>query len=350
MSRLVLVLCDLYPTRLDPSTQVARLPALEQWLARGVADLHGGDWRQWLQREFHRDSGQAEWRAAPPASIAAVAVAGVAPGHAVWFATPVHFVVGLDTLRVHPAGLLRMTLDEQQALSLDFARVFAGSGWSLLATGRRELLLTGGSGSEVGESAGEVNSRDPALWLGTDPSTGLKVGERATPLRRLGAELEMWLHEHGVNTARASRGSLNANAFWLWGGGAPAVSLLPEPAPSRALAWSDDLFVDGLAQLTGALVQPRPERWPATANTQAVEPSGDRLVVLELGATSDARSLLALDRDWIAPALAQLQRGAYQSATLLAGSRAVTLGRAPLRRFWSALRRPRPWWEILLRC
>ena len=136
-----------------------------------------------------------------------------------WLATPVHMVAGLDTVRVHPAGLLRLAAGEQQILQGDFARVFAGSGWSLHATGRRELLLAG----PFPQANAAVRSADPALWLGADPRAGLPSGPGSDSLRRFGAELEMWLHEHPVNLARAGRGLLTVSALWLWGGGAAVV-------------------------------------------------------------------------------------------------------------------------------
>jgi hypothetical protein len=54
---------------------------------------------------------------------------------------------------------------------------------------------------------------------------------------------------------------------------------------------------------------------------------------------------VALERDWIAPALEQWRAGRWHSATLWAGARAVTLVRRPLRTLWRRWRRARPWWE-----
>lgn len=341
MSRLLFILSDLYPVRLSEaaSASLPRLPALERWLGRGLADTATGGWRRTLQREWQGGA----VGAVAPASIAGAAVAEARPDQPLWFATPVHFVAGLATLRLHPGGLLTLGPDEQRILEADFARVFAGSGWTLHATGRREMLLAGGA-------AGRVHSLDPAWSLGADPSAGLPAGEGAAPLRRLGAEVEMWLHEHPVNQVRLSRGLLNANALWIWGGGEPLATMPAASGVSAArappMAWADDLFVDGLARLTGTIVNRPPERWPA----EAASARGDLLCVCELGAAPDTRSLRALDEDWIAPALELWRRGAYQSATLLAGRRAIRLERGSLRQFGRALRPARPWWENLLQC
>ena len=339
MSRLVLVLPDLYPTRLSEAARAAlpRLPALEWWFRQGRAEESAG-WRQWLQREWHGGSLAAAMPASVAgAAVAGAAVAGVSTDRPLWLATPVHFVAGLDTLRLHPAGLLHLDVAGQQELASDFRAVFAGSGWSLHATGRREMLVSGGAPVAL-------RSHDPALWLGADPAEGLPAGAGARPLRQFGAELEMWLHEHPVNQARLARGLLNATALWLWGGGA---SLAPRPPVStRAVAWASDLFVDGLCALGGSVADPLPPRWPLPPQVRGAPL--DLLVVCESG--PDAGSLAALDRDWIAPALEQWRGGAYRSATLLAGKHAVRLERSPWRRPWRAWLRPRPWWESLLQC
>ncbi|MBS0387677.1 MAG: hypothetical protein JSR15_04280 [Proteobacteria bacterium] len=342
MTRLILVLRDLYPARLDGAAlaTLPRLPALEQWLVRGDVLPATGGWRTWLWREFALKSALVDEPAAP-AAVAAAAVPKLPLDKPLWFATPVHFVAGLDTVRLHPAGLVELDAAEQQQLATDFARVFAGSGFALHATGRRELLLAGG-----GPVAGAIaRSDDPAMWLGADPRSGFPAGAHAAELRRLGAEVEMWLHEHPVNRARAARGQLAANALWLWGGGAPAVIGAVRAAPA-AVAWADDLFVDGLAQHRAAEVKPRPERWPDAGAGAAAE--DELLIVCGLGATPDTDSLQALERHWVAPALAQWQGGRADSAILLAGERALVLKDARWRGWWRRWRRPRPWWESLL--
>ncbi len=344
--RLILVLRDLYPARLSEAARATlpRLPELERWLAQGETDLAAGDWRQWLQREARGPAA----RGVPPASIAGAAVSGVPAGVPVWFASPIHLVAGLDTVRVHPAGLLQLSSEDQCLLERDFMTVFAHSGWSLHATGRRELLLAGGPALQPDS----VRSQDPALWLGADPREGLPAGPAAGTLRRLGAEMEMWLHEHPINEARRARGTPAANAVWIWGGGRPALSVSANAVskPSgAAVAWADDLFVDGLARLEGFAVGPLPPRWPPSTNANRV-PEADVLAVCGLGADASETALEGLERDWVAPALEHWRAVQWHSATLLVGARAVTLARGPWRSLWRRFRRPQPWWETLLQC
>jgi hypothetical protein len=350
VNRLILVLRDFYPARLDRAALEAlpRLEALERWLARGdIAPVPGG-WRDWLWREFALKSplapdanGRADGVA--PAAVAAAAVPNLPAGKPLWFATPVHFVAGLDTVRLHPAGLLELDGEAQLRLAADFARVFNGSGFSLHATGRREMLLAGGALA----APNSTRNSDPAMWLGADPREGFPAGAQGAELRRLGAEIEMWLHEHPVNQARAARGELAASALWLWGGGTQAVICATRPAPA-ASAWAEDAYVDGLARVRAVDVQAPPERWPYA--TAGLDQPGELLVVFGTGAAPHGKSLVQLDLDWIAPALEKWEQGHIGTATLLAGERAITLpalGR--WRRWWRGLRTSRPWWEVLLR-
>lgn len=346
MSQLILVLRDLYPARLSDAARAAlpRLPRLEQWLTRGDFKAGSDDWRRYLQRHMSQTAA----RAAPPASVAAAAVPEVPPDRPVWFATPVHLVAGLDTVRLHPTGLLQVDEEAQQLLARDFAKVFAGSGWSLHATGRREMLLAGGPAL----SAGALRSQDPALWVGADPRGGLPAGPGASALARLGAEIEMWLHEHPVNRARDARAMLSVSGLWIWGGGEgkidTPVSTVSQPAVAT-VAWANDLFADGLAKLNGYTLEPLPRGWPASARMKLPSDT-DRLVVCELRTEWGEHTLEILERDWIAPALEQWRAGGWHSATLLAGACAVTLSRGAFRWRWRGGRRHRPWWESMQQC
>ncbi len=341
MPRLVLVISDLYPGRQD-AVGLPRLACLENWLARGRTTRLAAGWQQWVLDEFFGG----RYAATPWAAVAAAATA-VTPAvtdHP-WLATPVHLLVGIDTLRVHPAGLLHLDASEQQALARDFARVFHGSGWSLHTSGRREMLIASDKGLRA-------RSADPGRWLGADPASGLPVGPDASALRRLVSELEMWLHEHPVNRLRALNGLLTVSGLWLWGGGSGLAPALAQGAPAATPAshgvagstlqvYGADLFLEGLCCMAGAASQVLSASWPDYPIR------GDTLVHYTLGGTPDGESLQSLERDIIAPLTRQLYGGAADSLTLLVGERAVTL-RRPGWRIWTALARPRPWWESLL--
>ena len=232
MTELVFILTDFSAPSVGEhayATLLPRLPALETLLARAHRQLLASDWRALLAERV--GTGQATPAAAVAAAWAGAggdagagpagaggADDGVARHH--WLATPVHFFAGIDRIQLHPAGLLQLTAAEQRTLVAGFGQVFAGSTWELRAIDQRELLLAGAPLYATG--------LDPAGFAGDDPTAGLPRGPDAAALKRLGSEIELWLHQHPLNLARERRGELTVSALWLWGGAsAPAASSAP---------------------------------------------------------------------------------------------------------------------------
>jgi hypothetical protein len=322
VSAVVLILADLYATRLAPEASAAlpRLPALERWLARGQRVDQNIDWRSWLLATYG-NSGES-------LSLGGVAAAGSLAARPsdrhYWLATPIHAVAGLDTVHLHPAGLLYLDNAQQQLLASDFARVFADSGWELHATGRRELLL-------AGPAIPPVPTQDPARWLGARLNAAGPVGSVAVPLRRMAAEIEMWLHGHAVNRARLARGLPAATGLWLWGGG-PALPLAPPQLPTLL---GDDLVAAALWRLGSGTAQPLPDTFGAAPRT------GDTVIILRV---DGAEALQAINERWLAPVLAAVGSGALREAQLLVAGQRVLVKRVHRWRVW---RRARAWWEML---
>jgi hypothetical protein len=318
----VLILADLYATRLAPEASAAlpRLPALERWLACGQRLDQDLDWRAWLLAAYGNSGGSL--------SLGGVAAAGSLPATAsdqhYWLATPIHAVAGLDTVHLHPAGLLYLDNPQQQLLASDFARVFADSGWELYATGRRDLLL-------AGPAIPSVPSQDPARWLGARLGPAAPVGSAAAPLRRMAAELEMWLHGHAVNRARLARGLPAVTGLWLWGGGA-ALPVAPQRLPTLL---GDDLVAAALWRMGGGTALPLPDTFSAVSHT------GDTVAILRV---DSAEALRSINERWLAPVLAAVGSAALNEAQLLLAGQRVLLKRGHRWRIW---RRARAWWEML---
>jgi hypothetical protein len=338
-SELILVLRDFSATGGAPprDASLPRLPALETLLARAQrAPLQYG-WRDHLRSRFAAAS---EWALAPAAVAARgldVTAAGADRQH--WLATPVHCFAGLDSVQLHPAGLLELPAATQSALAAEFNLVFADSPWRLHPTGKRELLL---SGAPLAASAA-----DPAASIGADLRDGLPRGPDAATLRRLGVEIEMWLYEHRINRERQARGELPVSGLWLWGAMSPAAhdSAAPRPArrsPNSERLFGADAFVEALWRLRGSPIAPLPEGFERDAG------SADGLSVV-LYPTLDVKggqlaAFEQLEQRWLAPALQALRARQLSALSLLAGSFAYRLTRWQLARFW----RPRsPWWEAL---
>src|SRR5262249_22835248 len=152
----------------------------------------------------------------------------------------------------------------------------------------------------------------------------LPRGPGAALLRRVGAEIEMWLHEHPLNEARRRAQRLPVSALWLWGGGAPLEAMeparaLPSQVRSSARGCADDPYLLGLARLCGVHTLAPVSGFESLAAEHGVLARVD-LPRLASGAIS-AQALEDFDRCWIAPAARALARGRLARLTLLTGRR-----------------------------
>ncbi|MBV6417970.1 MAG: hypothetical protein CMLOHMNK_02749 [Steroidobacteraceae bacterium] len=303
-----------------PVLPAAARAALAPSLARGrPVPLANGDWRAWLTQRV----GRADLAAQPPAGLAAGAF-GVAR-EAAWFATPVALLAAHDHVRMPVTGWLALEAAEAESLATDFARVFAGSGLSLVPAGAEGFLLTG-----IEATAETV---DPARVLGGDIAPWLPAGAGAAPLRRLGVEIEMWLHEHAVNRARTRRGADAICGLWLWGGAAhgpassPAMAspATPVAAPARVpRGYGSDAWLRGLWSAMGRALE-----GPAHA-FDAFELSGDLDTIAVVRDAVDGNAAAR----WIEPALAALAARRTRTVLVVADGRTFRFGRFDLVKPW----------------
>ena len=331
-SELILILTDFFPSTQSAPTDLPRLAALETLLAKSRHQGLPQGWRGWLADRFATPQIAA---LAPAATVARARMPASAGGH--WLATPVHWFAGLDSVHLHPDGLLQLSAQEQAALIADFQTVFADTSWRLHAIGARELLLSG--------PTLEASGADPAQFAGLDPSGGLPQGAHAATLRRLGVEIEMWLHEHRVNQERRARGELPVTTLWLWGALAQPrtrVADAPIEASQRSVRlYGRDPYAQALWQLRSGQSEALPADLEHTLETDA----SARIVLLPaLGADGLAGVLQRLEAQWFAPALQGLRARRLRAIRLLAASSCYQLTWPQLARFW---RRPTPWWEQL---
>jgi hypothetical protein len=345
VAELVFVLTDFFPAVAaggrgsDAAAGLPRLPLLELILARSRIRPLASDWRGWLA------AGGGAARALTPAATVAAAWNVLAPiaqcsgSGQLWLATPVHYFAGLDTVHLHPAGLLRLDSEQQHRLVADFARVFAGSPWMLRALGQRELLLSG--------PAIAASGADPARFLGNDPSPGLPRGEGAATLWGLGAEMEMWLYEHPLNLERLGRGELPVTTLWLWGAEASAATA-PAALPAAALApatrarlFGHDTYAEALWRLHGGAA----EALPAAFDAALIDARVDSVLLYPLSRQDGlSAALMQLEQRWLPAALRALRQRQVSVLRLVIGGQVYSLGWLQRLRLWRA--RP-PWWETL---
>jgi hypothetical protein len=337
MRRITLILSDLYlPEEAGRGASfpaALALPNLD-WLLRFAGRVERiGDWRKWLSE----DLGAFDLARMSVAEVCALGSLPAALASNAWFATPVHLEARIDHVRLADRGLLRLGADERETWRRDFALAF-GPGFALHDAGERSFLLSGAAPTRIA-------SVDPSRLLDADIGQALPTGPSAGELRRLGTEIEMWLHGAPANLAREHRRLRRVSALWLWGGGLRGGS--GEPAPSataKSQPHAETGFFGGdpfLGALAGASLSAVP---PSFA---ALDTRGDRCVV-ELAPMSGPRneSLAELDAHWFAPVRDALSRGGLGSVDLIANDRWFRITARPGWRFW---RRRSSWLQQLAR-
>jgi len=305
----------------------SRHPALERLLARGRRTHHeplapAG----WLARAF----GLGE--APLPAGALTAFAGGLEPGEDSWLrADPVHLQLQRDSMLLVPAAGFDLSQAEAAALTEALNRHFGPSfrvhavspaSWALRAKGDVHL-----------------EARSPMELAGQDVNANLPAGADAARWHATLNEVQMLLHAHPVNEARA----VPLNSLWFWGAGG-----LPRKAegPWQSVT-ADDPVALGLAKLGGM----RHRSLPAGAGEWLGRmPQGGRHLLLleQLAAASAlgdgealAARLEAMEARWFAPLLAALQSDRLGMVTVHvpeAGLSVETV-RGDLRRFW---RRARP--------
>lgn len=283
-----------------------------------------------------------------PALHAAIAAALIGDAGAVRRYAPAVVCAAEDRIEADPARLLR--LDPVNLLP-------AGDGLLLRPAGPIEPAAAAALAAAIGEAL-EDDPRPvvaaPGRWYGvcgalgaadwTEPEAAygrsawdsLPRGPAAGPLRRLMNEIQMVLHDHPVNRARAAAGLPEINSVWAWGWGAEA----PVPVPTwPGVCFADHPYALGLAGLAGgrriAGSAPAPaDGWPdrglkvCDAPWRALQ-AGDEALA--------RRELERFDRAWGRPLLAALRRRRLRHLRLIVGGIAFDLRPADAWAFW---RRP----------
>ena len=290
-------------------------------------------WRAWVARW----AGLARYAREAPASIASVPLAEAVAGRAVWLATPLHLITGLSSLHVDRRGLLRLPKTETEELAASFRETFRGSGFDLHPLESGELLLS------APEAPTPSSSPEPARMPLTSVAEALAGGERAPALRRLSAEIEMWLHGHALNARREERGAPVVGTLWLWGGGPATLAPAAASHELAGVAFGSDSYVQGLWCLAGGETRPMPVDWSALIGEPRAQRALGIVRIAELLQTEAcwhlADAVAEIDRRLISPALEALERGELERLVLVANDRCLTLRAVNRWRLW---RRKRP--------
>jgi hypothetical protein len=246
-----------------------------------------------------------------------------------WLATPVHLIAGLTDIRMNTQPV-ELSSDEWEVLVRDFNQLFAGDGFQLsVGTNSAAFLAT--------SAWIDASTTDPMRVLGQGIEPALPGGPAGKVLRRLMTTAQMWLHEHPLNEARRQRGELEANALWLWGGGAVPDLFAPGQLPRLVSA---DSYLTGLWWLMKQGTEPE----AGSFDTLSDDDRETAIVSLACMKTSGlAERLEEIDRRWMAPVQRALRAGGLQSLVLHLNDRFFRVQRFHAFRFW---RTPRHWLEV----
>lgn len=301
------------------------LPALTRLLHGATRLSVATDWRSGVQAALAPGLS-----AAVPAQIAAGAVPALLPGSGVCLATPVHVVPGISRMFLAPADSLTVDADEQELLRLAFNHEFSAPGVQMHAAGAGWLLEA--------PFASSANDPDPEALAGSALTREPAVSGAAKSMRRLGAEVEMWLAATPVNRLREQRGVSPVNCIWFWGGAQVAA---PSPPVQRSGLFSNrepDAWLAGLAARCNAPLQ-QVQHWDAVRSSAAA------LVVLQPPALGDVSlQLPSWEANWFEPVWRDLAARQLPALRLQIGGSVWQLPASRLARW---LRRPRPWWQAV---
>ena len=369
MHELVILVSDLYVSQETPERDLpagVALPGLQHAARFGVRSKSAGGWRSALARWLTGND------AGAPGAVAAVTLQAAANDEAViaalatassagptgtqaagaqppiaWMATPVHLVAGLTSVHLDRRSILRLDASDQSALAADFQRVFHDSGFELRSLDSGDFLV-------LGPQLPLTERLEPARAMGASIADAQRADVADRALRRLGAEIEMWLHDHAVNDARGRRGELPITGLWLWGGG-PTVDTSAESGPARRdaptghsgaiatapisdIAFGRDAYLQGLWAARGEKVFPPPQQ---LAEVFGYPQARRAVLAIEIGPMLHSNptwtffdALAHIDRCFIAPAIAALNRGQCERLVILANDHQLTLRARDRLKFW----------------
>lgn len=247
-------------------------------------------------------------------------------------ADPVHLRFHHERIVLADAGAFDIDAAEAQALVGALNTEFAEIGVFHAATPRRWYLRLHAAVDHVAAPLSAVAGRR----MDSD------LSDKTSPLHRWLNEVQMFLHLHPVNAARAAAGKPAINSLWLWGNG-PAAT----PASGPDAVFADDPLARGLARAAGVAAQALPADAEAVLGSGAQRPLVvvDTLLPTVLYEDPDGwrRACERFDADWLAPIqkrLGKTVRELVVVAPTIYGRLQWTLAAGARWKFWKSGRTP----------
>jgi hypothetical protein len=313
---------------------IPELPALTRLLRRARRLPDAGDWRAGVLAALGAGAGVAS------VSVAARALPELAADVPLCLAAPLHVVAGMSRVHLQPGGRLVLPPTEDQAWCEAFNQEFGSSGLRL------HSAAPGGGWLLHAPFAPGARDAAPEALVGTALERQPAASEAERSLRRLGAEVEMWLSGHALNRAREARRQQPINAIWFWDGARAGV--LPAMAAPRAIVDAGglpDAWLAGLARhFALSATVARDWNQGLQAGTAAAG-AGPLLIVLAPdGGGASGQYWQMLEDNWFGPAARTLAGRGIAGLRLQIGSCAFALPHRSLST-WLRWHR-RSWWQL----
>ncbi|WP_051295384.1 hypothetical protein [Azonexus hydrophilus] len=237
-----------------------------------------------------------------PAAFRRLGEAGAVAEDGHWLcADPVHLRFHHERIVLADAGAFDVDETEAQALVAALNAEFADIGVFHAATARRWYLRLHQPAEHVAAPLSAVAGRR----MDSD------LSDKTSPLHRWLNEVQMFLHLHPVNAARAGAGKPAINSLWLWGAGTAG-----QPAAAFDALFADDTLAVGLGRAACLAVHGRPENLGEVlaAKVQAPLVVLDQLLPTILYENPEGwrQAFTDLDSHWFAPLRAQQGKTVHQ--------------------------------------
>lgn len=281
-----------------PEIGNAPLPALQRLLGKVRAQTWQRDFHSGLFACFKLPSHT------PVAPLTALYDNGCAEGF--WLRSdPVHLYADRQRLILFDSGLLQVGQIEAGQITADLNRFFAEERLFFQAPVAQRWYLRP-------EQHTDFTTHPLAEVRGADVQHYLPGGVDGTYWRTRLNEIQMFLHQHGINQYRENAKALPLNSVWLWGQG----QLPPTPACDWDAVWhNDDPLAGGLARMCKV-----PEKVLSTAMVDelfALPADSKVLAVMHFNPQDD---LHGLDNNCFTPLLQALEEGCLQRLSLYPGN------------------------------
>lgn len=290
-----------------------RLPALEKIVSRGLHRQTVTESPNHLRFSlFGADTGAH----IPVAALTQLACHGtVSPESAYWLrADPVTLRADMTRVFMTACGFAGYAAEERAEVTRIVDAVLSNEGIELQATG---------AGSWCFALPEPLDFEFTPLYaaLGVDLAEVLPVGLVAARWKRILTDIQVELHQAGVNERRRDQGLPEVNSVWFWGGG----KLPPAFKSPFETVLSDDPVSRGLALRSGCRLAP---------HDGACAAEGDVLIDWTLSSTDAPREATDLEHR-----AATLMDSPGRRVELVDGSgQAWSYDRAAARRFWKRLK------------